>query len=315
MAQTSTELSSSTAQRWTRSEGDFSILGGSSLITHCEPHFHETYVIAHMRQGEARINFRSRYSTWRAGEIFLCNPYELVSGESADEELVYDVCYPSQTFMKEILGLAGDDRSAIPRLSADALSPDDIRELAEILAGFRETSNEVEFCSTTEERLIGFIRNHQSMVVNQVMRTDTAWVTRVHDEVEHAIDGRIGIAELADRLHCDRSHLMRVFRRATGLPPSSYVRQLRLARALESIRCGAPLADTAAVFGFADQAHLTREFKRVYGTTPGKLARDILHEPSRHHIRSSDSRRWGHPSEQTLPGRAASGDDGGDRTL
>jgi AraC-like DNA-binding protein len=261
-------------QHWTRSAGDFSILGGSSLITHCEPHFHETFVIAYMRKGTSRINFRGRHTIWRTGEIFLCNPYELVSGESTDGELVYDVCYPSQSFMREVLGGAS---SAVPHLSAERLSPRDIRELADILADFSRASNQSSYSSSTEERLIGFIRSHSSMVVDQVTRADMAWVSRVHDEFEHALDGRLSIATLADRLRCDRSHLMRVFRRATGLPPSSYVRQLRLARALEDIRSGAPLAVTAASFGFADQAHLTREFKRVYGTTPGKLARDLLH--------------------------------------
>jgi AraC-like DNA-binding protein len=264
-------------RRWTRSEGNFSILGGSSLITHCEPHFHETYVIAFLRRGTSTINFRDKTTSWRAGDIFLCNPYELVSGESTEDELLYDVCYPSQSFMKEVLRWAQTEGAAFPRLSAEALSGSDIHELSCILADFTTTSRDTRSCSTAEERLIGFIRDRPSMIIDQVTRSDMAWVTRVHDEVEQCLDGYIGVSELADRLRCDRSHLMRVFRRATGLPPSNYVRQLRLARALESIRDGTPLADTAAIFGFSDQAHLTREFKRVYGTTPGKLARDILH--------------------------------------
>lgn len=269
--------SPSANQRWTRSEGDFSILGGSSLITHCQPHFHETYVIAYMRRGESQLFFRDRITPWRTGEIFLCNPYELQSGESTESELVYDVCYPSQLFMKAVLKWSEQEGSLFPRLSADGLAQADVAELADILADFTTSSTENGVCATAEQRLICFLRDHRSMIVDQVTRSDMAWVTRVHAEVEESLGGHIGVSELAERLRCDRSHLMRVFRRATGLPPSSYVRQLRLARALESIRDGAPLADAAAMYGFADQAHLTREFKRIYGTTPGKLVRDILH--------------------------------------
>lgn len=271
-----TENPAERRQRWIQSEGEFSILGGSSLISHCEPHFHETYVIAFMRKGESRINFRGRRTTWRTGEIVLCNPYEIMSGDSVEGELTYDVCYPSVPFMREILGWSKHGSPSIPHLLTDRLSSQDIDEFSAVLAAFA-ASGEPPSRSNVEQRLIDFVRNRPQMIGDRVPRSDIEWVSRVHDEVERAPECRIGVAELADRLHCDRSHLMRVFRRATGLPPSSYIRQLRLARALEIIRSGAALADTAAFFGFSDQAHLTREFKRVYGTTPGKLARDILH--------------------------------------
>lgn len=266
-----------TTRRWTQSEGDFSILGGSSLISHCEPHFHETYVIALMRRGDATVNFRDRHTVWRPGEVILCNPYEILSGDSVAGELTYDVCYPSQAFMREISGWSENIGPAIPHLSTDRLSPADIDELSIVLAAFTLSSTENRSCATAEQGLIDFVRARPFMVEYPITGSEIALVTRVHEAIENASEYRIGVAQLAHSLCCDRSHLMRAFRRATGLPPSSYIRQLRLARALEMIREGGALADIAAFFGFSDQAHLTREFKRVYGTTPGKLARDIVH--------------------------------------
>nr|WP_243696352.1 helix-turn-helix domain-containing protein [Aeromicrobium camelliae] len=66
----------------------------------------------------------------------------------------------------------------------------------------------------------------------------------------------------------DRWTLARQFRAAYGTSPSRFrtAQQLQTARRL--MLEGRPLAEAAALAGFADQAHLTRMFKRAYGITP-----------------------------------------------
>jgi len=261
---------------WRESGGEFSILAGSSLIAHCEPHFHETYIIAFLRNGSARIQLRDRPQAWRAGEAFVANPYEIVSGGALSASLDYDVCYPSQRFMTEVCGASVGGVHALPRLAIDRLAPETFGELADILRGFTSTEASSGGASSPEQALFDFVRRHPELVEPDSLTPDEArWVRGVCRLIEDSLEDHVGVADLAARLDCDRFHLVRVFRKATGLPPSSYIRQLRLARALELIRNGGHLAETAHDCGFADQAHLTREFKRIYGTTPGQLARDI----------------------------------------
>jgi AraC-like DNA-binding protein len=58
-----------------------------------------------------------------------------------------------------------------------------------------------------------------------------------------------------------------------GYGPKTLARVLRMDRALALARRGIPLAEVAAVSGYADQAHLSREVKSLTGVVPSKLLR------------------------------------------
>ncbi|MEN3536789.1 helix-turn-helix transcriptional regulator [Microbispora sp. ZYX-F-249] len=60
---------------------------------------------------------------------------------------------------------------------------------------------------------------------------------------------------------------------AFGYGPRTLGRILRMNRAVDLARQGAPFATVAAVAGYADQAHLSREVKSLTGVTLGALAR------------------------------------------
>ncbi|MFE9694591.1 helix-turn-helix domain-containing protein [Micromonospora sp. NPDC005806] len=56
-----------------------------------------------------------------------------------------------------------------------------------------------------------------------------------------------------------------------GYGPKTLARILRMRRALDLARAGAPLAEAAALAGYADQAHLTRDVKELAGVSPTRL--------------------------------------------
>ncbi len=68
---------------------------------------------------------------------------------------------------------------------------------------------------------------------------------------------------------------MRVFRQETGLPPHTYLIQLRINQAKAHLQAGETIAEVAAATGFSDQSHLTRRFKRIVGVTPGQYVTSI----------------------------------------
>ncbi len=72
-----------------------------------------------------------------------------------------------------------------------------------------------------------------------------------------------------------RSHFVRCFHRAVGLPPHAYLLQLRVARAATLLAAGAPLSEAAFEAGFADQSHMSRTFKAAYRLTPWQFARAV----------------------------------------
>ncbi|MFD2767003.1 helix-turn-helix transcriptional regulator [Micromonospora eburnea] len=56
-----------------------------------------------------------------------------------------------------------------------------------------------------------------------------------------------------------------------GYGPKTLARILRMRRALDLARAGTPLAEVAALTGYADQPHLTRDFKHFTGVPPTHL--------------------------------------------
>lgn len=79
----------------------------------------------------------------------------------------------------------------------------------------------------------------------------------------------VSLEQLAEITRLDRSYLIRVFRQAVGMPPYTYLNQIRVEKAKQFLRQGMAVADVAIAVGMSDQSHLTRHFKRISGITPG----------------------------------------------
>ena len=79
----------------------------------------------------------------------------------------------------------------------------------------------------------------------------------------------LDLATLAAAVHLSPKHFARLFKRATGVPPMTYLQALRVSRARALLaETERPVAAIASDLGFADAAHLSHAFRRAYGTTP-----------------------------------------------
>jgi AraC-like DNA-binding protein len=108
-------------------------------------------------------------------------------------------------------------------------------------------------------------------------KTESADARRIAGLARDLIAGRYRDDLTADDLAAatgrSRFAVHRAFTHVFGLPPSDYQRQLRLREARGLIAAGTPIAEAAALAGFADQSHLSRWFVRYYGVTPGRYQR------------------------------------------
>lgn len=84
------------------------------------------------------------------------------------------------------------------------------------------------------------------------------------------------LEELAELCDCTPFHLIRFFKKATGLSPHAYLIQLRLEKAKHLLGQGKQIVDVALDIGFSDQSHLTRAFKTRFGLPPGTYQRQII---------------------------------------
>jgi len=79
-------------------------------------------------------------------------------------------------------------------------------------------------------------------------------------------------AALRDELAPTPARTLRYrFQHSTGLG-QHHIRQIQRAqRAVELLRQGIPIVETAHELGYADQSHLTHSLKRFLGSTPGEI--------------------------------------------
>ena len=99
-----------------------------------------------------------------------------------------------------------------------------------------------------------------------------AMLRQIRDYLMAHLDKPIDVATLAGMSGRSQFHFSRIFRREVGVSPHRYIVHLRLRRAVELVRDGElPLAEIAAVTGFADQSHLSRWVKRVHGGSMTEL--------------------------------------------
>jgi AraC-like DNA-binding protein len=92
-----------------------------------------------------------------------------------------------------------------------------------------------------------------------------------------ASHGRLPIDTLAREVGYSRQHLARRFRAEFGLGPKLAARIMRFDRASQLLRATSspvPLAEVAAICGYADQAHLSRDFTALAGCSPTQWLRD-----------------------------------------
>ncbi len=93
--------------------------------------------------------------------------------------------------------------------------------------------------------------------------------------MESEYGSEITVADIARRLHLNRSYLSVVFREHTGRSPSRYLLDIRMRRAAELLcRQAYNVSVTALSVGFLDVFSFSRAFKRYYGVAPREYARE-----------------------------------------
>jgi AraC family transcriptional regulator len=95
----------------------------------------------------------------------------------------------------------------------------------------------------------------------------------VVDHLEARLGESLDVNEAARASGFSRSHFMRLFLAAVGMPMAEYVRRRRLSRAAEDLARGRAVLETAVEWGYGSQAAFTRAFSRVFGVSPAAYAR------------------------------------------
>jgi AraC-like DNA-binding protein len=241
-------------------------LRATALRHHYGRHCHETFAIGVIEAGVGGNRCRGADHYTPAGTIVAMNPGEAHTGYAAgDAALSYRMLYISPSAMRAAL----PEGAGLPYFSD--LCIEDSRWAARLL----DLHRCLEMASDPLEKQARFlfVMGRFSTCFGRGLQPpratrEPAAVGRVKAYLRANYAGPVTIDQLAGITRLNRAHLMRTFTRTVGMPPYTYLTQIRVERAKAQLAAGRSPAETAQAVGFADQSHLNRHFKKLTGTTP-----------------------------------------------
>jgi AraC family transcriptional regulator len=129
---------------------------------------------------------------------------------------------------------------------------------------------------------VHLLRHHSSLgygVAQRVAQLPSGLLSEpalraVLEYVEAYLDRSLALSELAAVVGLSQRHFVRLFRATTGQSAHRYLIARRVERAKALLTTtDLPIAQIAAIVGFADRSHLAAHFRRLVGTTPAELRR------------------------------------------
>jgi AraC-like DNA-binding protein len=243
----------------------------ATFIHHRYPaHVHDYWVIARVDCGAAAFELDGRWHTAAAGSTFIIPPGAAHTGESAtDRGYSYRVLYLDWPAYADGAGppQAEDSLLGSP-ISHDRRCAQSLDQLHQAIIQPGRALEQGEALAAVSHALRDAIRPS----AGRLGRGRHPAVARAEAFIHERWWENFTLHELAAAADVSPFHLVRLFHRNIGMPPSAYRRALRVQAAQKLLRRGEPAGGVALTCGFYDQAHLARHFKAVTGVTPSHYA-------------------------------------------
>lgn len=254
-------------------------------------HSHQFYEFVYIVRGFTLHHYNNVSTLLTPGDVFGIRPGDMHAYNRTHETLLYNcLFYPEAlgTDFAEILKLPGlgsmfcaEDASGWQRVH---LGPVERKEIEGYLAGMRterikrETGWELKLKSLLIEFLVAFSRAYETGHTQG--EPGEYRVTRhVYEAIgimEQHYSNPLSIEEIADAVGLSRDYFSREFKRMIGLSPGEYLKNVRLAKAMELLQNPInTIAGVAAQVGVDDPAYFTRQFKKSLGMSPSQYQADL----------------------------------------
>ena len=245
------------------------------VTTHFTRHTHPMYTFGVITGGVQEYSHPGGTSRVGAGGLAVVGPDEAHTGHAGvPEGWTYRVFYPRPEVVVGIareLGLRGT-----PAFSASGIdAPEAVRLLhAAHLAA--ERGDRLGASSLMRDGIASLLRSHgRERLPRTRGATARPEASRARDVLVSRMTDPPTLEELAAEVGMGPFALSRAFSSAYGLPPRSYLNQLRVDRARALLVAGRTPSQVAAEVGFTDQAHLSRHFRSRLGVPPGAYRRAL----------------------------------------
>jgi AraC-like DNA-binding protein len=233
-------------------------------------HSHDAYSFGVTERGVQAFRCRGGTRASAAGMVMAFNPDDPHDGHAAGSDgFTYAMLHLGTDLVADILADARGSHAGLPLFTEPVVDDG-------LLAGRLQRLNTLLLDGATrleaQELVMGAVLAMVERHATQPVAAPTPWrsgaPSRVRDLLHDGFAEDLSADDLAGAVGLSRFQLYRQFRERYGVPPSAYLRQVRLREARRRLAAGAAIAEVAFATGFADQSHLTRWFRRTYGITP-----------------------------------------------
>jgi AraC-like DNA-binding protein len=238
-------------------------------------HFHDdVYAIGLMGQGCSYCLGPDREEALvRTGEIALINPGQVHSGVPAgNSRLTYTMLYISAELLRTTACDLAENDQRFPEFKSLVIrDPALFASLHVLVASLAAQSDPLHWQALLTESFCRLLSRYGGVRSGATDGDRESWVVRQARELLSAdVESAISLDEAAEIAGLSRYHFLRVFKKATGVPPHAYrtVKRIEVAKSL--IRQGIPISQVALETGFSDQSHFTNTFKNYIGSTPSQ---------------------------------------------
>lgn len=236
-------------------------------------HVHEGYCIGVIEEGAQSFFRTGQLHTAPKGDIILVNADEIHTGSSAVESgWGYRAIYPTPEMLLDISQDFFTLKNSVPWFPTAVVRDLGLAQqlclLFDLLEQKENTLLKESMYLSTIARLIS--RYGKAKLTPTELPEAQRKIEVIKDLLSSSPEHDYSLSELAAYVGLSPWHFLREFKKYTGLPPHSWLVQLRLQKARQLLKQGHNIAITAQNSGFSDQSHFNRHFKKAMGVTPSQ---------------------------------------------
>ena len=248
----------------------------ATYVTHAfSLHTHEGYAIGVIESGGEVFSERWAAHAAVAGSIVIIHPGEVHTGHAGvPEGWSYRMLYPGSALIQKAATEVQESFQGIPFFANPVIYDVELaNQLRRMHRALEISESPLEGESRFLWTLAQLITRHASdRPFPTPIKQEHLAVQQTQTFLKTHYAETISLEQLAQQVNLKPLRLLRVFQRELGLPPHTYLVQVRVAQAKKLLALGVPIAQAAYDTGFTDQSHLHRHFKRLVGITPKQYA-------------------------------------------
>ncbi len=242
-------------------------------------HAHDgIYAIGMMESGGAYcLGAQKSYSLVSPGQVALINPSQVHSGVPVPgKRISYRMIYFEMQLMATAAAEVGRQPQVLPEFPCLVVGDPLLwRRLQRLCRVFQGPGGRLEKESAIMDAMAHLVPFYGNVTSKQSLCRSTGCSIRNAKEfLSENLERKIALEDVARAAGLSRYHFLRVFKRATGLPPHLFRTLRRIDRAKQLLCTGLPPAHTALAVGFSDQSHFSNTFRKYTGATPGQYLAD-----------------------------------------